>query len=363
MANREQVAILSSSVDEWNGWRVRKRVYTPDLIEADLSDMDLAVADLRGANLHGARLFNARLNGAFLDAADLGNAQLVGANLSNAHLTQTILSGADLTAAFLAGADLTRADLTGANLTAARFDRANLAGADLRGAWLIMASLVMTDLRGTDLRGCNVYGASVWDPKIDAETRQSNLIITFVGPSEVNPSGMEITVDDLQVAQFIYLMLNNQNVRRVIDTVTSKSVLILGRFTPDRKVVLDALREELRRRNYLPIVFDFEVPDSRDITETVSLLARMARFVVADLTDAKSLPQELAVIVSDLPSVPVQPLLNSVNAAYGMFEHWQRFPWVLPVCKYDNVDELLASLSERIIVPAERKVLELRRKT
>jgi hypothetical protein len=70
-------------------------------------------------------------------------------------------------------------------------------------------------------------------------------------PSEVNPSG-------LQVAQFIYLMLNylmlnNQNVRRAIDSVTSKAVLILGRFTPDRKVNLNALREELRHCNYLPI--------------------------------------------------------------------------------------------------------------
>ena len=44
-------------------------------------------------------------------------------------------------------------------------------------------------------------------------------------------------VDDLEVAQFIYLLLNNQNVRQVIDTITSKIVLILGRFTPERKAV------------------------------------------------------------------------------------------------------------------------------
>jgi hypothetical protein len=36
--------------------------------------------------------------------------------------------------------------------------------------------------------------------------------------------------------------------------------------------VLDALREELRKRNYLPILFDFSVPAARDITETVTLL-------------------------------------------------------------------------------------------
>jgi hypothetical protein len=35
-----------------------------------------------------------------------------------------------------------------------------------------------------------------------------------------------IIIDNIEVAQFIYLMLNNQKVRDVIDTVTSKVVLI-----------------------------------------------------------------------------------------------------------------------------------------
>ena len=124
----------------------------------------------------------------------------------------------------------------------------------------------------------------------------------------------EITVDNIEVAQFIYLLLNNQKVRDVIDTITSKAVLILGRFTEERKAVLDAIREELRRRDYLPILFDFDKPANRDVTETISLLARMARFVVADITDAKAIPQELNVIVPELPSVPVQPLLQRERA-------------------------------------------------
>jgi hypothetical protein len=37
-----------------------------------------------------------------------------------------------------------------------------------------------------------------------------------------------ITVDNIEVAQFIYLMLHNQKIRDVIDTITSKAVLILG---------------------------------------------------------------------------------------------------------------------------------------
>ena len=52
-------------------------------------------------------------------------------------------------------------------------------------------------------------------------------------------------------------MLNNAEIRDVIDTIAKKAVLILGRFTPERKVVLDALREALRKQNYLPILFDF----------------------------------------------------------------------------------------------------------
>jgi len=153
---------------------------------------------------------------------------------------------------------------------------------------------VDTDLTGADLTGCSVHGVSAWGLKLD-DAKQQNLVIT-------RPDEPTITVDNIEVAQFIYLLLHNKKIRDVIDTITSKAVLILGRFTNERKAVLDALREELRKRNYLPILFDFEVPATRDITETVSLLARMARFIVADITDARSIPQELSVIVPDLPS-------------------------------------------------------------
>jgi len=63
-------------------------------------------------------------------------------------------------------------------------------------------------------------------------------------------------------------MLNNQKIRDVIDAITSKVVLILGRFTDERKKVLDALRDELRKRNYLPILFDFDKLTSRNTDET-----------------------------------------------------------------------------------------------
>src|SRR5260370_28328420 len=98
----------------------------------------------------------------------------------------------------------------------------------------------------------------------------------------------------------------------------TKGVIIRGRFTPERKAILETIREKLRQHNYLPILFDFEMPQSRDITETVSTLARLSRFIIADLTDPRSIPQELAFIVPHLPSVPLQPLLLSYQREYAM---------------------------------------------
>jgi hypothetical protein len=187
--------------------------------------------------------------------------------------------------------------------------------------------------------------------KLD-EVSQLDLIIT----PDNEPT---ITVDNLEVAQFIYLLLNNERIRQIIDTITSKVVLILGRFTPERKAILEAMRVHLRRRNYLPVLFDFEKPSSRDITETISTLAHMARFVIADITDAKSIPQELERIIPDLPSVPIQPLLLASQHEYGMFEHFKRYPWVLDTYIYDSPEQLIAELDETIIATAEAKAKEM----
>ena len=114
-------------------------------------------------------------------------------------------------------------------------------------------------------------------------------------------------VDNIEIAQFIYLLLNNQKIREAIDSITSKVVLILGRFTPERKAVLDVIRDELRKQNYTPVLFDFEKPN-RDLTGTVSILVHLARFIIVDLTDPSSAPHEVAMIAPQT-IVPVQPLL------------------------------------------------------
>jgi uncharacterized protein YjbI with pentapeptide repeats len=368
MANDEHVAILKQGVDAWNKWRGENPDIRPDLSKADFSGRDLRNANLSGARLIGTDLDNADLSGACLidtdlDTANLSHAVLVGAECSSetdfsgarlvyANFSGLTLNGVRFINANLNRADLSRARLIKANFLAAHLLNAELTAADLTGANLQYATLVDTDLRDADLTGSRVHGVSAWRLKLEGAEQQDLIISDAEEPT--------ITVDNIEVAQFIYLMLNNQKVRDVIDTITSKVVLILGRFTDERKIILDALREELRKRNYLPIMFDFEVPATRDITETVSLLARMARFIVADITDAKSIPQELAVIVPDLPSVPVQPLLLEGSAEYGMFEHFKRYPWVLETYRYASSERLIASLGERVIGPAENYARSVR---
>jgi uncharacterized protein YjbI with pentapeptide repeats len=315
---------------------------------ADLSEADLTKANLREANLTRANLEAANLTGAELSDADLFEANLSKAKLNEAHLRRAHLIRANLIGASLRYADLTGANFDGANLYGANLSEANLSEADLTGA-----SLVNSDISNADLTGCRIFGVSAWGLNLSDETKQRNLIIT---PRD-EP---EITVDNIEVAQFIYLMLNNQKIREVIDTITSKVVLILGSFKDERKAVLDALRDELRKRNYLPILFDFDKPTSRNTDETATLLARMARFVIADISDAKSVLQELRVIVPELPSVPVQPVIIASQEEPGMFDFYRRFPWFLPVHRYDTPAQLLSELSTRVIEPSEAKVLEFR---
>jgi uncharacterized protein YjbI with pentapeptide repeats len=346
MANDEHVALLKQGVAAWNAWRNENPDIVPDLRREHLSGMNLTEANLieanlSGAYLHGAFLFRANLSGANLCGTQLIEAHLRGATLNGANLSGAVLSEAELSGVNLSGANLSRAvlfkaylggaDLSGANLSEASLNAAILTGADLReanlsGADLTIAHLIDTDFSGADLTGCRIYGVSAWRLKLKG-AKQENLVITRTD----EPA---ITVDNIEIAQFIYLMLNNEKVRDVIDTITSKVVLILGRFTDKRKAVLNALREELRKRDYLPILFDFEKSSSRNTDETITLIARMARFVVADISDAKSVLQELRAIVPDLPSVPDA-----------------------------SQEQLIADLGEKVIRPAELKVPELQGRT
>ncbi|MDD1742684.1 MAG: pentapeptide repeat-containing protein [Methanotrichaceae archaeon] len=400
MANQEQLKILRRGAKVWDEWK-RKNSVAIDLSGANLSNANLRRADLSNANLRRADLSNANLSEAYLSGvhlgeaylrkanlswADLRGAYLIGADLREASLSVARLNGADLRRAYLIGAhlmgadlreadlreanlheadlrradlreanlreanlreaDLKRAYLIGANLGEADLRRADLREADLREANLRGANFVETTLERTDLTDCKIYGISAWNVKIEG-ARQKDLVIT----PENEPI---ITVDNLEVAQFIYLLLHNEKIRDVIDTIAKKAVLILGRFLPQkRKVVLNALRSELRNRGFLPIVFDFVNPSTKDFTDTIRILAGMSLFVIVDMTNPKSSPLEMQAIVPEYMT-PFVPLIQEGEEPFSMFRdfHIKYKQWVLAPLKYDSPEGLMAVFDKDIIEPA-----------
>ena len=413
MADKKHLRIIERGPGAWNDWRRKNPQLIPSLSEAYLPGENLSRANLFKANLREARLHDADLSGANLREASLGEAHLLGANLRDAnlrgadlhgaHLSRANLNGADLGMANLSGAilmdanlsgadlsganlykadlikaNLIRADLIGANLrdanlreadlhgahlsranfNGADLGRANLSGtnlikADLSGADLRRTLLVETDLRGASLAESRIYGASVWDIKVDDQTKQQNLVIT---PSRE----AVITVDNIKVAQFIYLLFTNKEIRDVIDTIGRKGVLLLGRFTGGRIAVLERLREELRKRGFVPMVFNFDKPEVKDFTETVRLLAGLSHFVIADITCPRSAPLELQATVPEC-MIPFVPILEKGEEPFAMFRDlWIKHrEWVFDPIRYPSVDRLIEVLDTEIVRPAQARFADL----
>lgn len=323
-----------------------------DSVHSEGSNVPFSVLRFAKLNLAGANLNQAVLTGANLNQANLNSATLTGASLDGADLSGADLSGADLSGANLRRARLRNAILSGANLSRLNLSEADLSGADLRGANLSQTMLESAKLTRANLLDATVYECFSWNVQLDG-TLQSALRINAPGEPTV-------TVDDLEVAQFLYVMLHNDKVRNLVDTLSSKVVLILGRFIPERKQVLDALHSELRRRGYSPVNFDLDRPGTAASTETIILLARMARFIIADLTDPSSIPHELQTLVPRV-AVPVQPLIAETAKPFSMSVDYSTYHWVLPTYRYSRLEDLVATIQGHVIAPAEAKAAELQK--
>lgn len=368
----------------------RARLDDASLQRTTLDEADLTDASLRRANLHEASLGRARLGAARFDGANLDGANLsqcdasacsfAGARMPNMRFANARLRGVKLAGRMLAGGVFWRSDLSGADLRdtachnvefaegsfvgtdfrgatldTVEFRHADLRRARLDGAFLDNASLVGANVEGADFEGACVYGISAWDLQ-GTPRRQNDLVIT--------PHGEQpLTVDDLEVAQFVYFVCNNPKIRRFMNVFTEKNVLILGRFSPpERKAVLDGLRVRLRQHGFVPIVFDFDGPQDKDLTETVQTLAGLSMFVIVDVTQPKSTPLEMEATVKQfkLPFVPIIDVSVDERPFAMLRDLQQSFHWVLPVFGYDGPAELWRMLEPAVLQPARRKHAELR---
>lgn len=170
----------------------------------------------------------------------------------------------------------------------------------------------------------------------------------------------EQTINDVQQ---LVAKLDGPGVSRMLSDIADRSVLILGRFSQNRKPVLDAIRKALSTppRRYVPILFDFDKPADRDLIESIVRFAAVSRFVIADLSDPKSVPAELQAIVPQFPSLPVVPIIEASQREYPVADNiLRRASLVKPVVKYLDERHLVKILDEQVLVPAEALYEELK---
>lgn len=356
MAEEQHLEILDRGVEEWNRWRKQNPEIRPDLSSSNLINRDLSRADLTGtdlsrADLSKAQLSHASLHGANLESSTFILADLLGAILNESNLTAASLFGAflfgtrlkganlcesNLMGTSLMGADLSAANLTGAHLMGANLHDANLSRADLSNANLTAASLVGARIDDAIFSNCLVYGLSAFNLQ-GTPGLQSNLVITAQGESP-------IAVDDLEAAQFIYLLISGRKVPQILETVKSRLVLVLGTFRSERDSLLRSIQESLQQRELTSIVADIKPPLKRDLMDKVQILSRFLRFVIADLTESKPVLQ----LLSSLPSVPVQQLVQRNWLQDSAPDSVKEVSSVHEMLTYQSAEDLAEQLQQKL---------------
>jgi uncharacterized protein YjbI with pentapeptide repeats len=388
--NREHATILIDSLERggvgrWNRWRKRAPRIAPNLSGMGLAGRDLSRADFHGTNLRDATmaraslwradLRDARLTDVNLFMANLFQVKAAGADFRGAHLRSAVLSGADCRGChFDMWTDLTHAklysavfksskmratDFSNADLTGANFD-----GADLRKAELNGAVLDGTSLRGTRLNGAELMAAFIRGVRTDEKTEQKSLVVDFNLWSAKRGwiSFDEPTVNDIQVAQFYNVVSEHGSIAKFIAAGSMSVVLILGRFTPKRKRVLDGLAWALRARGKSAVVFDFPSPENREISDTVRFVAALSEFIVVDLTAPSSVPLEMQSFIPDL-MVPVVSIIEFGHRPFAMFADLQRrYYWLLPPRSYRSGKHLIQHVDSAIVNRARKASREIERR-
>lgn len=338
------------------------------LCKAQFGDTCLQEAVFVGADLRGATLYNVDLENANLSGANLNWAKMDRANLRAADLRSAKLRNADLSEVCLLGADLTNAKLTKAVLKYANLAYACLREADLTGSDLTCANLASACLDKAVLTNCFVYGVSAWGASLDG-TEQRELTVSlpepdiisvrivFLGdtsirvpiarPKQPKPYPI-VTFDELEALPFVDAILRNAALDGVVDKIDSKVVLILGRFTGDRRDLLASFREELRQRGYMPIVIDFGVIPPDDVDATVLRLSRLARYVIADISESIVLPYQTKNFTVNQRPVPLAMFVAEGTQLCDdvLFEGLKRFPSVLGRQDYSDHEEACSKLGQ-----------------
>lgn len=286
----------------------------------ELDDYDFSNCDLHGCSFRNGTYNNCKFDNSSINWADL----------VDAYFDKCTFIDVSMRVSKIGNGHFVNCNFTNSALSYCSAEDTDFTGSIFENTTLEYIRFVKCNFSETKINSCFFYGTSTWDIIAD-NSIQKNIIIT-------KEDDNIITVDNIELAQFIYLLINNTKLRDVIDTITSKVVLILGNFSKDRKIVLDNIRNQLREYNYIPILFDFNKPTSRNLTETIITIGSMAKYIIADLSSPRSIPQELASLIPRLQSVKVYPIILKGEKPYGMFSDFYSYASVKPITEYSPTD-------------------------
>ena len=152
------------------------------------------------------------------------------------------------------------------------------------------------------------------------------------------------------------MLVNNERIRDAIDTLGKKSVLLLGRFTGPGWTILQDLKDGLRSRGFVPILFTFLPEQRKSRLDTVETLTLLSRMVIAEITDPRAVIGGLARIERHMTRVPVALLIREPEAPDPMLDGVLAARVTLH--SYRNMSHLRELLQGAILPSAESHATE-----
>lgn len=294
----------------------------------DFSNLRLSGTSIIRAFAEGLNIQNAVFENVYFDDGDFSRANFSHCVFINTKFNKTIFTGASFNEATFINCNLNRVNLSGANFQV------------------------------KEIRDTVIYGISSWDLIVSEESIQTNLVIekTYDLYSEIISQGrIPLTVDNIELAQFIYYLNDHKKMRDTINILNKRGVLLLGKFKDGGLDRLYKLKEWFIKQNYSPMIFDFDRPYSLDYTETIITLSGLSKIVVADLS-GESVPQELHAILSNF-SKPV--IVYHDKAPYSMLKDLKRKNRYFHEIKFDGSEDNLFELLQVKIKDAESDFIEI----
>lgn len=350
------VNILIQSIEKsdrsiWDNWKNTQANFSPfyGVNFNDIINGPIYKYDFSGLQFDNCHFMDLQFVGCNFERSIFKNCQIKG---SKSSFRNSILKHASFNQV-----TFSEVGFSGSILTNCIFKHCILEKLDLYGA-----SLINSEFYDSSIIDCDIFGANIWSIKTE-NTVQRDLKMPY--KEQKNDSDKEqITIDDIELGNIVYLLAVNSNFTKFIDQSKSSFVLVLGRFG-ENITRLNSIKKKLREEKFSPIVFDFKSPNTLDLIEVIILLSLLSKFIIVDLSEPRSVPAELQSILSTL-MIPVVPILYKRSTVYGTYSFTNRYKWVLPVLVFDDIKDVLSIFRKAIIDPANKvyeEILEIKNKT